>query len=191
MTAVTLNLDAITHLTHEEFWELSSSNRDVRLELTEKGKLVVMPPTGEESGNRNANLTTDLNLWNRKAKLGKVYDSSTGFRLSNGAVRSPDATWVKQERLDAIDYNPEKFLPLAPDLAVELRSASDSVKDLQDKMKEYMNNGVQLGWLINPQDQAVEVYRIGKEIEVLRSPTSISGEDVLPGFVLKLRGILD
>ncbi|MGA7953459.1 MAG: Uma2 family endonuclease [Gloeobacterales cyanobacterium] len=191
MTAVTLNLDSITTLTHEEFWELSLSNRDVRLELTEKGKLVVMPPTGEESGSRNANLTTDINLWNRKAKLGRVYDSSTGFRLPNGAVRSPDAAWVKQERLDTLEYDPEKFLPLAPDFVVELRSASDSVKDLRDKMKEYMENGVRLGWFLNPQDKTVEVYRTGNMIEVLRSPTSLSGEDVLPGFVLELQGILN
>ena len=191
MTAVTLNLDAIATITHEQFWELSLTNRDVRLELTEKGKLVVMPPTGAESGKRNFDLSGQIWNWNRQTKLGSAYDSSTGFRLPNGAVRSPDTAWVKQERLDALDYTPEKFLPLAPDFVVELRSASDSVKDLQDKMREYMVNGVRLGWLLNPQDRTVEVYRMGNEIEVLRSPTSLSGEDVLPGLVLELKGILD
>jgi Uma2 family endonuclease len=191
MTAVILNLDAITTLTHEQFWELSRTNRDVRLELTDKGKLIVMPPTGEGSGRRNSNLNFELGFWNRQTKLGVVYDSSTGFTLPNGAVRSPDAAWVKQERLDALDYNPEKFLPLAPDFVIELRSASDSAKDLRDKMKEYMDNGVRLGWLINPQEKTVEVYRTGKMVEVLRSPERLSGEDVLPGFELELQGILD
>jgi Uma2 family endonuclease len=189
MTAVVLNLDAITTLSHDRFWELSLTNRDVRLELTAEGKLIVMPPTGEESGNRNANLAIDLGIWNRKAKLGRVYDSSTGFKLPNGAVRSPDAAWVKQERLDALDYDPEKFLPLAPDFVVELRSASDSAKDLRDKMKEYMVNGVRLGWFLNAKDKEVEIYRQGKEVEVLRSPVSLSGEDVAPGFVLELKEI--
>ena len=189
MTAVVLNLDAITTLSHEQFWELSLTNRDVQLELTAEGKLIVMPPTGEESGSRNANLTTDINLWNRKAKLGRVYDSSTGFRLPNGAVRSPDAAWVKQERLDALDYDPDKFLPLAPDFVVELRSASDSAKDLRDKMKEYRENGVRLGWFLNAKAKEVEIYRLGQDVEVLKSPVSLSGEDVLPGFVLELKEI--
>jgi Uma2 family endonuclease len=189
MTAVVLNLDAITTLSHEQFWELSLTNRDVQLELTAEGKLIVMPPTGEESGNRNANLTIDLGIWNRKSKLGRVYDSSTGFRLPNNAVRSPDAAWVRQERLDALDYDPEKFLPLAPDFVVELRSASDSAKDLRDKMKEYRENGVRLGWFLNAKDKEVEIYRQGQDVEVLKSPMSLSGEDVLPGFVLELKEI--
>jgi Uma2 family endonuclease len=191
MTAVILNLDAITTLTHEQFWELSRTNRDVRLELTDKGKLIVMPPTGEGSGRRNSNLNFELGFWNRQTKLGVVYDSSTGFTLPNGAVRSPDAAWVKQERLDALDYNPEKFLPLAPDFVVELRSASDSAKDLRDKMKEYMENGVRLGWFLNSKEKEVEIYRLGQDVEVLRSPISLLGEDVLPGFVLRLQGILN
>ncbi|NJM77988.1 MAG: Uma2 family endonuclease [Acaryochloridaceae cyanobacterium RU_4_10] len=190
MTAVTLNLDAVTTLTHEQFWELSLSNRDVQLELTAQGKLIVMPPTGWESGKRNANLTTDLNIWNRKSNTGVVFDSSTGFILPNGAIRSPDASWVKQDRLDALSPKPEGFLPLAPDFVIELRSASDSAKDLRDKMKEYMDNGVRLGWFLNAKDKEVEVYGSGKEVEVLRSPTSLSGEGVLPGFVLDLKGVL-
>jgi len=189
MTALTLNLDSIAHLTHDQFRELCRENRDIRLELTAKGELIVMPPTGWESGNRNANLTAELIFWNRQDKLGKVFDSSTGFILPSGAIRSPDAAWVSTERLTALNPDPEGFLPLAPDFVIELRSASDRLKTLQDKMQEYIDNGVRLGWLLNPKDRAVEIYRMGKGIEVLQSPTEVSGEDVLPGFVLSLEGI--
>jgi Uma2 family endonuclease len=191
MTAVTLNLDALTTLTPDQFWALSLTNRDVRLELTAQGKLIVMPPTGWESGKRNANVTTDLGIWNRQAQLGVVFDSSTGFILPNGAVRSPDAAWVKQDRMDALNPKPEGFLPLAPDFAIELRSATDLARDIREKMKEYMDNGVRLGWFLNPQAKEVEIYRLGREVEVLKSPASLSGEDVLAGFVLDLKGILD
>jgi Uma2 family endonuclease len=191
MTAVILNLDALTTLTPDQFWTLSLTNRDVRLELTAQGKLIVMPPTGWESGKRNSNLNLDLGLWNRQTKLGVVFDSSTGFILPNGAVRSPDAAWVKQDRMDALNPKPEGFLPLAPDFVIELRSATDSVRDIREKMKEYMDNGVRLGWFLNPQAKEVEIYRLGQEVEVLKSPASLAGEDVLPGFVLNLKEILD
>lgn len=191
MTAVILNLDAITTLTHEQFWELSLSNRDVRLELTAQGKLIVMPPTGWESGKRNMKLGSRLSFWSEADGTGVAFDSSTGFRLPNGAVRSPDVAWVRQDRLDALDPDPDKFLPLAPDFVIELRSASDSAKDLRDKMKEYMDNGVRLGWFLNAKAKEVEVYRQGQEVEVLKSPMSLSGEDVLPGFVMELKEILD
>jgi Uma2 family endonuclease len=191
MTAVTLNLDALTTLTPDQFWALSLTNRDVRLELTAAGKLIVMPPTGWESGKRNANVTADLGIWNRQAQLGVVFDSSTGFILPNGAVRSPDAAWVRQDRMDALNPKPEGFLPLAPDFAIELRSATDSARDIREKMKEYMDNGVRLGWFLNPQAKEVEISRLGQEVEVLKSPASLSGEDVLPGFMLDLKGILD
>ncbi|WP_404783391.1 Uma2 family endonuclease [Altericista sp. CCNU0014] len=192
MTAVTLNLDAITTLTHEQFRELCRSNRDVRLELTVRGELIVMPPTGWESGKRNASLTGRLSVWSETDATGVAFDSSTGFRLPNGAVRSPDAAWVRKDRLDALDPDPESFLPLAPDFVIELRSASDSAQSLRDKMKEYLENGVRLGWFLNPKDKEVEIYRFGQNnVEVLKSPVSLSGEEVLPGFVLELKGILD
>lgn len=189
MTALILNLDSLTKLTHEQFRELCRENRDVRLELTTAGELIVMPPTGWESGRWNANVNADLVIWNRQAQLGTVFDSSTGFILPNGAIRSPDAAWVASQRLIALNPNPEGFLPLAPDFVVELRSASDRLKLLQDKMQEYIDNGVRLGFLLNPQDRGVEIYRLGQEIEVLQSPISVSGEDVLPGFVLSLTEI--
>ncbi len=188
MNALTLNLDSIAHLTHEQFRELCRENRDIRLELTAKGELIVMPPTGWESGRRNSNLNLDLGLWNRQTGMGIVFDSSTGFILPNGAIRSPDAAWVASQRLAALNPDPEGFLPLAPDFVIELRSASDRLKPLQDKMQEYIDNGVRLGWLLNPKDRAVEIYRMGKGIEALQS-TEVSGEEVLPGFVLSLAGI--
>jgi Uma2 family endonuclease len=191
MTSVTLNLDALTTLNPDQFLALSLTNRDVRLELTAQGKLIVMPPTGWESGKRNANVTADLGIWNRQAQLGVVFDSSTGFILPNGAVRSPDAAWVKQDRMDALNPKPEGFLPLAPDFAIELRSATDSARDIREKMKEYRDNGVRLGWFLNPQAKEVEISRLGQDVEVLKAPASLSGEDVLPGFVLDLKGILD
>jgi Uma2 family endonuclease len=191
MTAVTLNLDAITTLTHEQFRELCRSNRDVQLELTAQGELIVMPPTGWESGKRNMKLGSRLNVWSEADGTGVAFDSSTGFRLPNGAVRSPDAAWVRQDRLDALNADPDSFLPLAPDFVIELRSASDSAKSLRDKMSEYQENGVRLGWFLNTKDREVEIYRIGQEIEVLQSPFSLSGEEVLPNFVLELKGIVD
>jgi Uma2 family endonuclease len=191
MTAITLNLDAIATLTHEQFRKLCLTNRDIRLELTAQGELILMPPTGWESGKHNANLTTDLSIWNRLANLGVVFDSSTGFKLPNSAVRSPDAAWVRQDRLDALNPDPESFLPLAPDFVLELRSASDSAQALRTKMKEYQENGVQLGWFLNVKGKEAEIYRLGQAVEVLKSPISLSGEDGLPGFVLELKGLLD
>jgi Uma2 family endonuclease len=191
MTAITLNLDAITRLTHQQFWELSQTNRDVRLELTAKGELIVMPPTGWESGKRNMKLGSRLNVWSETDGTGVAFDSSTGFRLPNGAIRSPDAAWVKQSRMDALEPDPDSFLPLAPDFVIELRSASDSLKVLQDKMKEYVENGVQLGWLLNPKDRTVEIYRPEKAVEILRSPEELFAEAVLSGFRLSLEGIFE
>jgi Uma2 family endonuclease len=199
MTALTLNLNSITLLTHEQFRALCRENRDIRLELTAKGELIVMPPTGWESGRRNIKLTTRLQIWTEENGTGVAFDSSTGFILPNGSVRSPDAAWVATERIAALNPNPDGFLPLAPDFVIELRSASDReaspkenrLKPLQDKMQEYIDNGVRLGFLLNPKDQCVEIYRAGKKIEVIQSPMELSGEDVLPGFVLNLKSIFE
>lgn len=190
MTALILNLRPIIELTDEQFFQLCQNNRDLRLERTAEGELIVMPPTGWGSGNRNAKLTARVEHWADADGTGLAFDSSTGFKLPNGADRSPDASWVKRERLEALNPDPARFLPMAPDFATELRSASDNLKTVQQKMQEYIDCGVRLGWLIDPQNQRVEIYRPGRGIEVLESPTSLSGEDVLPGFMLDLTGIL-
>lgn len=147
-----------------------------------------MAPTGGESGKRNADLTTDLNIWNRQTKLGIVFDSSTGFKLPNGAERSPDTSWVKLDRWNTLSSEQrQKFVPLCPDFAIELRSETDSIKTLREKMREYLDNGLRLGWLIDPKTQSVEIYRPGQGVETLKSPSTLSEEDVLPGFVLNLQ----
>ncbi|WP_414527755.1 Uma2 family endonuclease [Nodularia chucula] len=190
MTAVTLQLPANLKLTDEEFTAVVAANKDLRLELSAEGKLVIMSPTGGETGNRNFEIYIDLGIWNRQHNLGKAFDSSTGFKLPNGATRSPDTAWIKIERWDNLTpQQRKKFLPLCPDFAVELVSETDDLADTQAKMREYIANGLQLGWLINPHDQQVEIYRPDQAPEVLQSPTSLSGENVLPGFILNLQTI--
>jgi Uma2 family endonuclease len=188
MNALILNLPPILKLTDEQFEQLAAANRDLRLELTALGELVIMPPTGGNTGKRNIDLSFQIQAWNRQNQLGVAFDSSTAFRLPNGAKRSPDASWVRQARWDAL--TPEQqdtFPPLCPDFAVELRSRTDSLEELRAKMREYLDNGLQLGWLIDPKTWQVEIYRSDRAIEVLQSPATLSGEDVLPGFVLDLQ----
>ena len=190
MTALVINLRPIINLTDDEFYEFCQHNSDLRIERTATGALVVMPPTGGESGHRNADLTTDVNLWNRQTELGIVFDSSTVFKLPNGANRSPDVAWITNERWNALSVEQQKkFPPIAPDFVIELRSETDTLKDLQEKMREYMGNGVRLGWLIDPQIRQVSIYRPDQPAETLQSPTTLSGEAVLPKFVLDLSRI--
>ena len=191
MTALILNLSPTIELTDEQFFQLCVNNRDLRLEQTAEGELIIMPPTGWKSGNRNSRLTQRLGNWTDADGTGLAFDSSTGYILPNGAKRSPDASWVSRERLEALNPDPTQFLPMAPDFAVELRSANDELRTLQQKMQEYIDNGVRLGWLLDPQNQRVEIYRPGQDVEVLQSPASLSGEDVLPGFMLDLTQILN
>ncbi len=192
MTALTLNMSAVVQLSDDDFYNLCQANRELKLERTAKGELVVMSPTGGEGGIGEADLITDLNIWNRSSRLGVVFSSSTGFKLPNGANRSPDAAWVRKERWEALSQEQRrKFPPLAPDFVIELRSATDELEPLQMKMQEYMENGVRLGWLINPQQRQVEVYRQGQPKETLNSPSSLSEEDVLAGFILDLSRIFD
>jgi Uma2 family endonuclease len=189
MTTLTLTLDPVVRLTHEQFYELCKVNQDLRLERSSTGELILMPPTGWESGKRNADLTTNVTLWNRQTQLGIVFDSSTGFSLPNGADRSPDVAWVEKSRIEAIAPDPAKFLPLAPDFVIELRSATDKLTTLERKMAEYRDCGVRLGWLLDPQEKRVQIYRVGRPTEYLNQPEQLSGEDVLPGFVLTLTEI--
>jgi Uma2 family endonuclease len=187
--AITLNIPPVLTLTvtREQFIELAIANRDLQLERTATEELIVNPPTGSETGNRNSDLNGQLWLWNRQTRLGKTFDSSSGFHLPSGADRSPDASWVRQERWDALtSEEKDGFAPIAPDFVVELRSKSDRMQPLRDKMKEYMENQVRLGWLIDRKNRKVEIYRQKRELEVLENPAILSGEDVLPGFVLDL-----
>ncbi len=191
MSAITLTLEPFIHLTSDQFYQLCRANPDTKLERTASGELVVMAPTGGEGGSRNRRLTQRLGTWTDENGTGEAFDSSTMFQLPNGAFRSPDAAWIPLERWEALTPKERKtFSPICPDFVVELRSETDTLKSLQDKMQEYMSNGTRLGWLINPQAKQVEIYRQGKEKEVLLSPSQLSGEDVLPGFVLDLSGIL-
>lgn len=174
-------------VTHEQFQQIAAVNRDLRLERTATGELIVMPPTGSETGNSNLDIEGQLWLWNRQSNLGKAFNSSTGFHLPNGADRSPDASWVKLERWQALTPKErEGFAPLCPDFVVELRSKSDNMEPLRQKMREYIANGASLGWLIDRKNRKVEIYRLGRNVEILEHPTTLSGEDVLPGFVLDL-----
>ncbi|MEM9218981.1 MAG: Uma2 family endonuclease [Cyanobacteria bacterium P01_F01_bin.150] len=184
--------DTLTlQVTREQFADLAAANRDLRLERTATGELIVNPPTGGETGNRNFSLTAQLGVWaEANDTLGKGFDSSTGFELPNGANRSPDMSWVRKDRWDTLTPEQrEKFIPLCPDFVVELRSKTDSLKKLQAKMQEYMENGALLGWLIDPKNKQVEIYRVGKGVETLDKPSTLSGENILPSFTLTLKRI--
>jgi Uma2 family endonuclease len=187
MTAYTVNLNSILQLTDEQFYQLCRTNPDLKFERNIKGELIIMPPTGGETGNRNIELGADFVFWNRQTKLGRLFDSSTCFKLPSGADRSPDIAWVQQERWDSLTpQQKESFPPIAPDFVLELMSPSDTLAATQAKMQEYMENGVRLGWLIDRKTRRVEIYRIGQSVEVLDNPTQLLGEDVLPGFVLEM-----
>jgi Uma2 family endonuclease len=180
----------ILRLTHEQFEQICQNNPDRSLELTKDGELEIMAPTGGESSRAESKLITRLTNWSEQTGLGETFSSSGAFILPNGAERCPDAAWVEISRWSAL--TPEqrkKFVPLAPDFAIELRSETDRLSKLQEKMDEYRANGVRLGWLLDPQKRRVEIYRSGQDVEILEDPKTLSGEDVLPGFVLELRSI--
>lgn len=181
-------------VTPEQFDLLAEVEQLARMELTKDGELIVMSPTGGEAGRKNFNLYLDLGNWNRQTKLGEAFDSSTIFVLANGARRSPDVSWIEAERWNNLTIKEkEGFPPIVPDFVMELVSPSDlknqRYEDLQSKMQEYLDNGVRLGWLIEPAAKTVEIYRQGKQVEILNNPQTLSGENVLPGFVLNLNEI--
>jgi Uma2 family endonuclease len=174
-------------MTDDEFFDLCQANPDWRIERTAEGKLILMPPAGGETGIQNSQLNRLLGNWAEADGTGVVFDSSTGFILPNGAKRSPDASWVLRSHWDAL--TPEqrkKFPPLCPDFVVELRSPTDTLEPLQEKMAEYLANGARLGWLLDPKERKVYVYRPDAEVVCLENPSQLTGDPVLPGFVLDL-----
>ncbi|MGD1713800.1 Uma2 family endonuclease [Dapis sp. BLCC M172] len=163
-------------LTKEQFWQLCRENDDLRFEQTANGDLIIMPPTGSSTGKINADLIYQLMAWRRQNNLGEVFDSNSGFLLPNGAKRSPDASWIKQERWDALTSEEQIYLaPICPDFLIELMSPTDSLLKTREKMQEYIENGAELGWLINRKQQQVEIYRQGQEVEILDNPNIVLG----------------
>lgn len=181
-----LNLKKV-NLTDEQFFQLCQENPDYQIEETAKGELIIMPPVGAISGNRESEFNADVVIWNRQTKLGKVFSSSTVFILPHGGKRSPDVAWISHERWESLTLEQqEKFAPICPDFVIELRSRTDNLAQLQIKMQDYLNSGLRLGWLIDPQNQTVEIYRQNQPVEMVSLPTTLSGENVLLGFVLEL-----
>lgn len=187
---LTVNFPAIVQMTSEQFLEFCQVNRDLRIERTADGDVIIMPPTFSDTGSRNFNLAVHLGIWTEQDGTGIGFDSSTGFLLPNGATRSPDAAWIKLDRWNALtDEQKASFAPICPDFVIELRSASDLLSRLQAKMQEYIDHGAVLGWLIDCQNQQVYVYRPHQAIATLDQPTSLSGDPELPGFVLQMAKI--
>lgn len=177
-------------LTENQFFELCRLNRELRIERNAAGDLLIMPPAGSETGGRNSNIAWQLVDWSRKDGSGVTFDSSAGFTLPNGAVRSPDAAWIERSRWERLPREQrDRFAPICPDFVLELRSPSDALRDLQAKMQEYLDNGARLGWLLDPEPRHAYVYIPGVPVERLDDPATLSGGEVLPGFVLDLAEI--
>ena len=182
----------LTEMTDEQFEQFCALNDILRIERTAKGEIVLMPPTHGYTGNRNAKINTQLGNWSGRDGTGEYFDSSTGFKLPNGALRSPDASWISNSRLEALTPDQRSgYLDICPDFVIELRSSSDSISMLQDEMQEYADNGARLGWLIDPlaSPKRVYIYRPQAEVGVLEDPDTVSGEPELSGFTLKLERI--
>jgi Uma2 family endonuclease len=187
---VVLKLKPAINLTDEQLFELCQLNRDWRIEYTAQGELIVMPPTGGETGSQNAEITFQVQSWTRGNQTGVAFDSSAGFKLPNGATRSPDAAWVRRSRLAGpTGEQKQTFLPLCPDFAIELRSPMDNLQAVLDKMQEYLDNGAQLGWLLDPLTRRVHVYLTQRSPEIIEAPSAVSADPLLPGFVLNLQKI--
>ncbi len=183
--------DVLEPYTREEFASLTAQYPELRMELTREGKIIIMPPSGGESSHQSSVVGGRLFAWADQDKTGLTFDANGGYNLPNGGTRAPDASWLRRERWEALlPEERQKFLPLCPDFLVEVMSPTDSLTETRRKMEEYKENGVRLGWLINPRRRQVEVYRLGQDAEILNAPASLSGEDVLAGFVLDLTGIL-
>jgi Uma2 family endonuclease len=190
MNTVTLNLAPISTLADEQFYDLCLANPDVKFERNSRGEVIILAPTGGETGIYNAGLIAQFWIWNNRFKLGKVFDSSTCFKLPNNANRSPDVSWISIERWNALtDSQKEKFPPITPDFVLELMSPTDTRKETQSKMQEYIENGARLVWLLDRRANIVEIYRQNQVVEVLNNPDLLSGENVLPEFSLDLRSL--
>jgi Uma2 family endonuclease len=188
MAVLTLDLSSISDISRLQFRQIAADNPEMRLERSKQGHLIIMAPTGGETGNWNSELNLEVGLWNRNNPMGKTFDSSTGFELPNGGDRSPDVSWIPLSKWEALTPEERRgFLPLCPDFVIELMSRSDSWPQTQAKMEEYMESGCRLGWLIDTKGKRVAIYRPGQPPEILMSPDSLVGEDVLPGFVLDAR----
>lgn len=188
--AIVLDLSPVVDLTDDQFYALCRANHELRFERTAEGEILIMPPTGTETGRRNFKLNTLFGIWVMQDGTGFGFDSSTAFKLPNGATRSPDASWIARERYDALtEDEKKKFSPICPDFVAELRSRTDALAELREKMEEYVANGARLGWLIDPLERRVYVYRPGAEAEVLDAPEQVAGDPVLPGFTLRLAEI--
>jgi Uma2 family endonuclease len=186
MTILTIDCQSLD-ISNEQFYQLCLNNRNIRFEKNYRGDLIIMTPVGDISSNRNAGIIAQLWLWNNQNNLGVVFDSSAGFILPNGAIRSPDASWIPLIKWESIpDTEKEKFAHICPDFVIELMSPSDSLKNTQEKMIEYIENGAKLGWLINRQNKQVEIYRENQTTEILNDPRSLSGENILINFTLDL-----
>lgn len=181
-------IKTVDGMTEEMFFDLCQANSELRMERDQHGNIIIMSPTGMSTGNFNAELIFEVLLWNRESKLGYVFDSSSGYTLPNGAIRSPDVSWIAKERWESIPEAERKvFTRTYPDFAVEIRSETDRLKDLKAKMEEYRTNGCRLGWLIDRQGKAAHIYRADGTIEIVRGETlELSGEDVLPGLVVEV-----
>lgn len=185
-----LHVPPAIDMSADQFFDFCQSNRDLRIERTADGDVLIMSPTGGRTSQRNAEIVAQLQTWARRNRVGAVFDSSGGFTLPNGAIRSPDAAWVQRARIAALtDEQQEKFLPLCPDFVVELLSPADHLPTVRGKMQEYVANGTRLGWLIDPEHRRVEVYRLDAAVERLDNPATLSGGSVLAGFELDLAGI--
>ena len=187
---IVLQMSPAIDLSEDNFFNFCQLNSHLRIERTSTGELIIMSPAGSETGNRNFKLIQQLANWTDKDGTGIGFDSSAGFILPNGATRSPDASWIELSKWNALsDAQKAKFAPLCPDFVVEIRSPSDSLKSLKDKMQEYIDNGVSLGWLIDRKNRQVYIYSPNVDVQCLDNPVTISGNSILPGFTLDLAKI--
>jgi Uma2 family endonuclease len=190
ISPLVLQMSPAIEMTDEQFFHFCQQNRDYRIERTAQGEIIIMPPTGSETGNRNFDLIIQLGIWTRQNQTGIGFDSSTGFTLPNGSIKSSDAAWIKLEKWNRLTpEQQQKFAPICPDFVVKLRSPSDNLKRLQDKLQDYIDNGTLLGWLIDRKQQQVYIYRPNQPVDCLTQPSTLSEESVLPGFVLDLSTI--